>query len=188
MNQGLSDAGFFDALVDPLRAAALRDRLWRPVASARGVELMAQGGPATSFFVLERGLIKLSYATPDGAERIKSFIVDRGVFGPGLDDAEGQYSAVTLEASSTVALPRTWVMAQIAESAALKEALARFEAWLRARKQAREQALLCDTPETRYRDFIAGDPRLAARLQQGDIARFIGMTPIAFSRLKRRVG
>lgn len=186
MNPGLADATFVDAILGPLRLLAEHERLWRPVTSPRGVELMAQGAAASSIFVLERGLVKLAYGTPDGGERIKSFIADRGIFGPGLGEDEARFSAVTLEPSSTVALPATWLAARIAESEALQKARAGFEAWVRARKEAREQSLLCDSAETRYRDFLRREPRLAARLQQADIARFIGVTPIAFSRIKRR--
>lgn len=187
MNPGLSEPEIIDALAMPLRQLAERDRLWRPVSNPRGTELMSQGRPATSLFLLERGLVKLAYATPDGGERIKSFIVDRGVFGPGLTDAEGRYSATTLEPSVTVALPLGWLAARLAESSALQAARARFEAWLRDRKEAREQSLLCDSAETRYRKLLDAQPVLAARLQQADIARFIGVTPIAFSRIKKRV-
>jgi hypothetical protein len=56
-----------------------------------------------------------------------------------------------------------------------------------ARKQQREEALLCDSAETRYRNMLKDEPALLARLPQGDIARFLRVTPIAFSRIKRRV-
>ena len=187
MNPGLAKADFMNSQLAPLREQARRERLWRPVETPRGVELMAQGGPARFIFVLEAGLVKLAYATPDGGERVKSFIVDVGVFGPGLGEEEGRFSATTLELSTTVALPATWLLARIAESETLSAARARFESWVRARKEAREQALLCDSAETRYRNFLRNEPELARRLQQADIARFIGVTPIAFSRIKRRV-
>ena len=188
MNRGLAETELVEALIAALRSLAVRDRLWHPVESPRGAELMGQGAPATSMFVLECGLVKLAYATPDGGERIKSFIVDRGFFGPSFDDIEGRYSATTLEPSLTVALPIGWIAARMAESDALKANRAAFEAWVRAKKEARELALLCDTAETRYRNLLVREPSLVARLQQADIARFIGVTPIAFSRIKRRAG
>jgi hypothetical protein len=43
------------------------------------------------------------------------------------------------------------------------------------------------TPEARLRAVLSGAPDIAARLPQGDIARFIGVTPVAFSRIKRRI-
>ncbi len=44
------------------------------------------------------------------------------------------------------------------------------------------------TAEARLRAVLAGAPEVAARLPQGDMARFIGVTPVAFSRIKRRIG
>ncbi len=44
------------------------------------------------------------------------------------------------------------------------------------------------TPEARYLALRAGAPEALARLPQGDVARFLGVTPVAFSRIKRRVG
>lgn len=187
MNSGLERGDFFGGVIAPLRALAEAERLWRPAQQLRGVALMSQGADAGRVFVLERGLVKLVYATPDGGERVKSFIVDQGLFGPALDDAEERYSATTLEPSVTVALPSSWLVARMAENALLRDAAARFEVWVRKRKQAREMALLCRTPEERYLDLLRDEPGLVSRLSQGDIARFIGITPIAFSRIKRRV-
>jgi CRP-like cAMP-binding protein len=187
VNSGLVGPDFLESLLAPLRDAALSDRLWRPVANPKGFELLAQGAPASCVFVLESGLVKLAYRTAEGGERIKSFIVDKGLFGPGLGEKEVRFAATTLEPSTTVALPARWLAARIADSAELQSARLHFEAWLRARKQAREQALLCDSAETRYRAFLRNEPELAGRLQQADIARFIGVTPIAFSRIKRRI-
>ncbi len=104
MNPNL-DQNIFAEIVRPLRDLATAERLWLTVDHPRGTELMAQGATAAHVFVLEAGLVKLAYATPDGGERVKSFIVDQGVFGPAIGDDEGRYSAVTLE-PSTVAPSR----------------------------------------------------------------------------------
>lgn len=187
MNRGLGPADFVGALTEPLRLIAERDRLWRVNHVMPGAELMAQGGAAASVFVLLSGLVKLTYATPEGGERIKSLIVDCGLFGPDLDGAEVRYAAVAIEPSLVVALPIPWLRSQLAVQADLREASARFDAWLRRRKEARELSLLCDSAEDRYREFLRSAPDLAKRLPQGDIARYIGVTPIAFSRIKRRM-
>lgn len=43
------------------------------------------------------------------------------------------------------------------------------------------------SPEDRYRALQGNAADALARLAQGDIARFLGITPIAFSRIKRRM-
>lgn len=187
MNRGLGIAiNPIEAVIEPLRAAAERDGLWRPAHFPTNHDLIRQGTVASVLFVLLEGLVKLTYATPEGGERIKSIIVDRGVFGvqPGT---ESTYSARTLERSTLVSLPLGWLSVQIAADSEVQTALASFEALVRRRKQAREQTLLCDTAEARYRLFLAHEGDLSKRLTQADIARYIGVTPIAFSRIKRRV-
>lgn len=187
MNSGLSGDDFLEPLIAAVRRVAESERLWRPVEHLRGSALMRQGDDAGHIFVLLRGLIKLAYATPDGGERVKSFIADRGVFGPAIDDVEERYSAVALEPSRVVALPTRWLSARFATHVELRDGAARLDGWIKARKEARERALLCDSAEQRYRDLLREQPDLAGRLQQGDIARYIGVTPIALSRIKRRI-
>jgi CRP-like cAMP-binding protein len=84
-------------------------------------------------------------------------------------------------------LPRPFVEARVAEDTATRAAFLAFSTWVLRRKQAREEALLCLSAEDRYRRMRADHPTLVARLPQGDIARFLGITPVAFSRVKRRV-
>ncbi len=169
------------------RAEAQRIGASRDV--ARGEAIFDQGRPLDRAFVLRAGLIKLVYATASGEEWIKSLIVDRGLFGPsGQDPSESvAFSALAIERSALIALPINWLAREIAESPALAAAHARFIDWVRLRKEAREQALLCRSAEERYRDLLATDADLIARLPQADIARFLRITPVAFSRIKRRM-
>jgi CRP-like cAMP-binding protein len=175
-----------DGLIARLRALAA-DR-WAERAWPRGGTLLNRGDPDRQVFVLTAGLVKLAYPTPAGDEWIKSFIADQGVFG-GADGPGGssRFSAIVLEPARVAALPSDWVAARAAEDPALSLQLAAFNAWLAARKQAREEALLCLSAEQRYLQMLRTEPALAARLPQGDIARYLRVTPVAFSRIKRRL-
>lgn len=192
MNSGLSAENFdVGRLVEPLRQCAEPERLWHPHTLAKGHAVFRQGDVSPHVFVLASGLIKLAYATASGAEWIKSFIVDRGVFGATdvPDERAGsRFSAVCIEECRIVRLPLCWVLQRIAEEPELGAAYAAFSAWVRRRKEAREEALLCLNAEERYRDFLSTEPRLASRLKQSDIARYLRVTPIALSRIRRRMG
>lgn len=169
------------------RAEAQRIGVERAV--ARGRVVFEQGTPLDRAFILRSGLVKLVYATASGEEWIKSLIVDHGVFGPsgqGPSDSIA-FSAMAVEPSALTAVPIDWLSREIAGSPALAAAHARFIDWVRLRKEAREQALLCQSAEERYRDLLASDADLIARLPQADIARFLRITPVAFSRIKRRM-
>ena len=43
------------------------------------------------------------------------------------------------------------------------------------------------TPEQRYRRFIDEEPALAARIPQKDLALYLGITPVALSRIRGRL-
>ncbi len=191
MNQDLSDSGFSVAkIIDQLREAAQAQGRWKIIAVAKGEALLEQGDQCSDIFVLEAGLVKLSYLTEAGNEWIKSIIVDQGIFGghaPSNSDEPNRFSAHCLENCVLVRLPSPWVRAAIEGDAGLAAAYLGFSEWVGARKARREELLLCQSPEQRYRTLLAEEPALVERLPQGDIARYLRVTPIAFSRIKKRV-
>jgi CRP-like cAMP-binding protein len=191
MNLGLVSLDFqIDMLVAPLKALALQQGQWRSSACEKGQIILHQGDVAADIFILESGLVKLVYPTANGDEWIKSFIVDSGLFGS-VDDVDAaqqsRFSAICIERSVIARLPLGWVKQAIANDARLTAAYFAFSGWVRRRKEDREQALLCQSPEQNYVNFISENPALAARLPQADIARYLGITPVAFSRIKRRL-
>ncbi|MBU3028868.1 Crp/Fnr family transcriptional regulator [Paracoccus marinaquae] len=174
-----------EALLRQIRIKARADELWHLRDCPAGTQVLVQGVATPDLFVLQGGLVKLDYLTPDGRERIKSFIVDRGLFA--IEDADLSFGARTLEPSQIVRLPIGWARAQLAQDMVLRQAYADFTDWLRLRKARREQLLLCASAEERYRLLCEHEPGLIRRLSQGDIARYLGITPVAFSRIKRRL-
>lgn len=173
-----------------LRAEAKAARLWRPQSRSAGERVFDQGDMATHVWVLDKGLVKLSYVTADGQDWVKSFVADIGLFSGNADISlagPNRYGAVCLEDSVVVALPVDWLVQRVSEKQDLQSALVAFSLWLQQRKQEREESLLCLSAEQRYRAFLSDAPSLAGRLRQNDIARYIGITAIALSRIRRRV-
>lgn len=154
----------------------------------QGETLLRQGDRPGVVLLLCEGLVKLSYASESGDAWIKSFIADRGLFGCFRPDEELRFTATAVEDCRVVQVPTSWLAAAIASDPALAAGAAAFAAWLLDRKQAREEALLCLSPEDRLRLFLQQEPELVHRLPQGDIARYLRVTPVAFSRIKRRAG
>ncbi len=191
INPGLSREKFCVAdFIDPLREIANDDLHWSAMPVAKGVTLLRQGDLTENIFVLESGLVKLTYQKANGDEWIKSFIADCGIFGSINGNSRAspsRFSAVCLESSAVVRLPLSWVQKAIATNPQLQATYLGFTAWLQQRKELREEALLCESAEGRYRLFLEQNSELVSRLSQGDIARFLGITPIAFSRIKRRM-
>lgn len=189
MNPGLEAGAEAAELIAALRPRAEPDGLWRQSDHAKGSTLFTPADDHGDIFILLQGLVKLVYVTPEGQEWIKSFIVDRGLFAPQDTDGAGiaqGYAAVCLEPSRIVRLPRRWVEAAVRSDPAVGAAYIAFAAFVQRRKQAREEALLCLSAEAHYRALRARSPEALQRLPKGDVARYLGITPVAFSRILRR--
>jgi CRP-like cAMP-binding protein len=189
VNLGLETGTAAPALVAALRPQAAAARLWAERTLGKGDAAFAPGDNSGDVYLLLQGLVRLVYTTETGEAWIKSFIIDCGVFsGRGAADrGNDSYGAECVEPCRFVRLPRAFVAEAVARDAGVRAAYDAFQAWVLSRKQAREAAQLTLTPEARLRAVLSAAPDIAARLPQGDIARFIGVTPVAFSRIKRRI-
>ena len=172
-------------LIEQLQQLAESENLWRIRTIAKGGTVFGPETDCRDVFLLITGLVKLSYLAPSGGETIKSLVVDQGMFG--REDNGPDFGAYAIEASQLVQLPQIWVSKQVSESPKLQQGYALFLDWIRGRKAEREQRLLCFTPQERLIDFRKAEPDLINRLPEGDIARYLGVTPIAYSRIKRRL-
>lgn len=185
----------FRQIFEALVGEALPD--WTVAARAMQVVRVAAGAPlfltdavCPHVFCVRHGVMKLQYDTMDGKPWIKGF-VDEGRFFASITalDPGGRtsFAAIAIVAS---------VVEQI-ELAALETLAARHPIWQRAltqgfrlygrRKEERERDLLTRTATERYQRFLAESPNIEARIAQKDLASYIGVTPVALSRIKRRL-
>lgn len=186
MNRSLVPEHFSASLlIEQLQQLADSENLWRIRTIAKGGTVFGPETDCRDVFLLVTGLVKLSYLAPGGGEAIKSFVVDQGMFG--RENSGPEFGAYAIEVSQLVQLPQTWISKQVSESPKLQQCYALFLNWIRGRKAEREQRLLCLTPQERLLDFRQAEPDLINRLPEGDIARYLGITPIAYSRIKRRL-
>jgi len=136
------------------------------------------------------GLVKLAYLGVDGSEWIKSFVAEGGFFASLAALARGgrtTFLAAALEPSCIEGIPH----------AVLEDLASRHLVWSRAlhtlamvhasRKEQRERELLTLDAEARYRRFVAEHPGLHLRVPQKDLARHLGVTPVGFNRIVKRV-
>ena len=157
---------------------------------AKGEDIFRQGDLCPDIFIMARGLVKLHYVTYDGKEWIKSFITDRGILGSRASQSLGQpstFSATCLEDTTVTPLLYKTFETQCSKDPELATKVFQFFQWLGLKKELREHDLLCLSAEQRYRNFQADQSALAARITQTDMARYLGITPIALSRIKGRL-
>ena len=152
--------------------------------------IFAQGDVCRDVFLMNKGLVKLYYNTLDGKEWIKSFIVDTGIIGSRASQALGKaspFSALCLEDTALFRLPYAVFENLCFDDLQLARSVFYFNQWLGVKKEVREYQLLCLSAEEVYAEFVSENPGLAERVTQIDIARYLGITPIALSRIKKRV-
>jgi CRP/FNR family transcriptional regulator, anaerobic regulatory protein len=181
----------FAAMIGRMRSCVDLSHLAQRELYNKGDVVLRQGDTVPDLFILEAGLVKLFYTTAAGEEWVKAFIPDWGIFGSRnaqILSQPSQFSACCIETAQIVRLPYAalWRAAEI--NPTIKADLLDYSEWVGLKKERREHALLCLSAEERCKDFLRDEASLASRLSQSDIARYLGVTPIAFSRIKKRLG
>ena len=166
----------------------LNDRM-RERTFAKGETIFLQGETVKELYILRRGLIKLVYFTAEGKELIKSFISEGDQFGSlvsQLSDDGSTFSAVCIEETRVIVIPYTVFESIVNQNQTAQKFALTFFQQLALKKEIREYELLCLSAEVRYRKFLKKYPELMDRITQQEIARYLGITPIALSRIKNR--
>jgi len=171
-----------------LQARARKLGEWRERSVSAGSDVFQPQAENVPVFIITAGLVKLYYPVANGEEWTKSYIADHGVFGPTSIEAPiMQFGARAIEDCCVGTVRLSWLAGQLGEDAALVRALGLFQSWLFERKRQREEDLLCRAVEERYLAFVQGEAALAARLEQQEIAAYLRITPVALSRIRRRL-
>ncbi|MEM7779274.1 MAG: Crp/Fnr family transcriptional regulator [Pseudomonadota bacterium] len=155
-----------------------------------GGHVFMQGDLCSQVFMVRNGLLKAYYIRADGKEHIKSFQPEGSIIGSmvALMDAEAAtFSLVAVEDSDLVALPYSQLADAARSDIQLAGALIEFLSAYGKRKERREFELLCLSPEDRFGLLQETMPSLLDRVSQADLAAYIGITPQALSRIKRRI-
>ena len=151
--------------------------------------IFAQGEVCQQIYVIRSGLVKLSYLTLQGKEAIKSFISEDELFGSLYSQLTGggsTFSAVALEDLDVEVLDYSLLQKLIERSPDLQKMLMHFFQQLALKKEIREYEFLCLSAKQRYDKLCTESPALVKRIKQRDLALYLGITPIALSRLKHR--
>ena len=157
----------------------------------KGSFLLRQYEKNQQLFFIERGLIKAFYETKDGKEFIKSFIAEGGFIAcmqAVVAGSANAFSVLALEDCVVLEVPTSAFTGPLANDPVIMQKLNQALLQLAMKKERREYEFLCLPPEQRYLAFCEREPGLMARLTQQDIARYLGITPVALSRIRKRCG
>jgi CRP-like cAMP-binding protein len=156
---------------------------------AKGEHLLREGDTTGEVWFLVRGLVRYYYLV-DGEERTGQFFAEGDLFGDIAGFATGQPSLQsfdTLEPSEVLALPRAAVLAAYDADHAMERFGRRIIERSFAGSQRRTANLLRLSPEDLYRLLVRNRPEVARRVPLYVVASYLGITPEALSRIRRRL-
>lgn len=163
----------------------------QPLAAQRQQHIFRQGDTGGHLYYVQTGLLKAYYLSDEGKESIKSFITEGSIIGSlnaVVNQAGCSFSLVALEASQLLRLPFSLLLEKAASSHAVANDVIEQLLALVMKKEQREFELLSLSAEQRYQQFLAQAPGVVERITQSDMARYLGVTPVALSRIKKRCG
>jgi len=153
--------------------------------------LIHAGEPVTDFFFINTGLVRFFYLKEEGKEYNKAFAME--------NDFVGSFSAMTHDTPcrySVQALEKTEVL--VISVRIIQNGYNRHPAWERVgrrhaenvavKKEIREGEFLLDQAETRYRRLLSDYPTLISRVKQYHLASYLGITDVALSRIRKKIG
>ncbi len=157
---------------------------------APGESLFLAGEQRPYVYVVNKGIIKMVYETPNGDSWVKGF-AESGVCFASLTALEvngaTSFSAYA-EVESTIDQIDYPTLQRLADKhLQWQRAVGNAYKLYGQRKEQREMELLTLSPEDRYLSFLHKHAELAAVIRQRDIASYVRVTPVALSRIKSRV-
>ncbi|ESP93733.1 Crp/Fnr family transcriptional regulator [Pseudoalteromonas luteoviolacea] len=155
----------------------------------KGELVFAQGELCDYVYLVKTGLLKAFYLTENGKETIKSFIQSGTIIGS-LNAAHCQipstFSLEALEGCILIQVPFRALLALSKESISISQELIQILLSLSLKKERREFELLTLSATQRFENLCSAEPDLVKKLTQNDIAKYLGITPVALSRIKHK--
>lgn len=162
----------------------------KPCAAEPGEYIFRQGDLHQSLYIVKTGLLKAYYLSDDGKENIKSFILPGDNIGSLTAIHAGgacTFSLVCLEACELISLQFNTLYEASRQSPDISAVMVDFLLKFGMKKEMREYELLCLSAEDRFRKLMESTPEIADLVTQNEIARYLGVTPVGLSRIKKRV-
>lgn len=150
-----------------------------------------RGEQEKSIYLLQDGVLKATYLSEAGTEMIKCFVFPGEIIGS-LSSAhwneKSTFDLIALDHSVVLKLNfgLLYGAAQI-DLALARDVIDRLLNYGRQKEQ-RERELLTLSAESRYHALLRDAPNVVKSIKQKDIARYLGITPVALSRIRRKCG
>lgn len=176
-----------EAEVNELTNFLLRD--CSVIEKPAGYLLIEAGQLSGCFYICLQGLLRNYYSLSNGKIFNKSFITSPGIAGSLSEYVKGEasrFSIDCLEESLLLKLRFDWFRT-VQSNPLIQKFYLHIVEGLAILKEKREASLLFDNAQERYLDFMNHYEHLQDRIPDYQIAAYLGITAVAFSRLKNKV-
>jgi CRP-like cAMP-binding protein len=153
------------------------------------VFLVQHGQHSDALYLLETGLVRLFYTTPDGKERNKGFYCAGQITGPvsaAMTSSPAPFSIQALEPVEALCFRYGDLVSAAGESEEMALLFRRTLAEAFIRNERREALLLTCNAEQRYQWLLEHEPHLLDRVAQFHLASYLGVDAVTLSRLKKK--
>lgn len=179
--------------IKTLSAASVDTSLLTNVIQSReyplGRQVIEQGAVNNNIYIINSGLIKLVYHQPSGTDYTKCFIEPNVIFASlssTLAQQPSRFSAICLTSVTLERIPASEFEELARRDQAMQSYFNQMLRNLALRNEEREYDFLCLTAEERYEKFVNQSPHIANKVTQIEIAAYLGITPVALSRIRAR--
>lgn len=152
--------------------------------------LFQQGELAERLFFMHSGLVRYVSVSDDGREFTHTFTRGPSIIGSTLSMVTGEvapFGIQALEDCLVTSYPWQAFYQQMRHEKGFLEYYVHFLERIFILKAERERALARDSAERRYLDFCVNFSELKDHIPQQYIASYIGITPVALSRIRQRL-
>ncbi len=156
---------------------------------AKSEHVFMQGEADKSLYFIQSGLLKAYYTSKDGKESVKSFIQPNDFIGSlaAYSDRNCTFSLACLEPTELRKIPFSIIFEYSKKDLEIANNMIEVLLNFSVKKEQREFEFLCLSAEDRYCKLVETNPALLDKVTQNDLARYLGVTPVGLSRIKKRV-
>jgi len=156
----------------------------------KGQYLISQGQAAPKIYFLIKGFVRFMSISFEGKEFTQSFACAPSICGSTRAMTKNVDSLFSIEAlDDVICLEFEWQLFfnQMKAKSGFMEAYNRLLENLFIKKEEREYAFVQHSAEQRYLTFLDNNPQLRDKIPLKMIASHIGITPIALSRIRKKL-
>lgn len=139
---------------------------------------------------LVAGLFRIFYLNESGKENTLVFRDENkflAAYSSFLENSNSKFYFQALEDSVLLYISIKDYLELSAQHSCWQNITTKYSQYLFVEKEKRELEFLCDDAEKRYRNFASSYPKLISRVPQFHIASYIGITPEALSRIRKKL-